>query len=266
MDARTRLVLLGCVSVLAITLDRPLSLGLLAGLCAVALLTVRLPAGAWWQGGLLLLGLTWATVLSQGLFYGDHPRVAAVRIGGLVLWREGLLWGLVQSLRLISVTLAGLAVAASTPPERLIVGLRSLGVPWVPAFLATTSLRVVPSIAGSWREVREARALRGRPAWRRAPWRWLALEVALLRPVVARALRKGRTLARTLDARGFDPRVPRPSLHRTRPRVWEYPILAAGCALTVAAVGSRLIWALYVSDVLYVPAWRGLYAFVRVWL
>lgn len=266
MDPRSRLVLLGCVSVLAVTLDRPLGLGALAVLCGLALSTVRLPRGAWWQGLLLLAALAWATVLSQGLFYGDQPRVAALRLGPVVLWREGLVWGLVQSLRLVAVTLAGLAVAASTPPERLVVGLRALGVPWVPAFLATTSLRVVPSVAASWREVRQARALRGRPAWQRAPWSWLALEVALLRPVVARALRKGRTLARTLDARGFDPNVPRPSLHPTRLRVWEWPVLVGAVGLTATAVALRVVWALYVSDVLYVPAWRSVYAFVRVWL
>ena len=60
--------------------------------------------------------------------------------------------------------------------------------------------------------------------------------------------------------------MPRPSLHATRLRLWEWPVLAGAVGVTAAAVVLRLTWALYVSDVLYVPAWRGLYAFVRGWL
>lgn len=266
MDPRTRLVLLACVSVLAVSLDRVWSLGGLALLGLGALASVRLPAGAWWRGALLLLGLVWATVFSQGLFYADHPRVALVQLGPMVLWREGLVWGAVQSLRMVSVTVAGLAVAASTPADRLLAGLRGLGVPWAPAFLASTALRLVPESATVWREVREARALRGRPAWQRAPWAWLALEVALLRPVVARSLRRATTLARALDARGFDPAVPLRTRTRLRMKAWEPVLLLFAVGLTLGTVAARLAWALYVTDVLYVPAWRPLYGFVRAWL
>ena len=55
-------------------------------------------------------GIVWGTTLSQGLFYGDEPRVALVQLGPVAIWREGVQWGLVQSLRLVAVTLAGLAV------------------------------------------------------------------------------------------------------------------------------------------------------------
>jgi energy-coupling factor transporter transmembrane protein EcfT len=110
----------------------------------------------------------------------------------------------VQSLRLLATALAGAALALSTAPDRLASGLVGLGVPGGAAFLATTALRFVPVALEEWRVVREARAQRATvPAWRLD--RRLLHELAVLRPVAARAIRRSATLAESLELRGFDP-------------------------------------------------------------
>ena len=41
----------------------------------------------------------WGTSLSQGLFYGQMPREVLISIGGVELYQEGVVHGLIQSLR-----------------------------------------------------------------------------------------------------------------------------------------------------------------------
>ncbi|MBN1337422.1 MAG: energy-coupling factor transporter transmembrane protein EcfT [Deltaproteobacteria bacterium] len=266
MDPRVRLGLLACVGVLAVVLDRPQSLGLLVLLSAAPFAVIHVPGGWRSRGLIAALTLVWGTVLSQGFFYADEPRTALVRIGPLSFWREGALHGLVQSLRFVSVTLAGVAVAVSTPVDRLLAAMLSLKIPFGIAFLSVTALRFVPEGAREALVVRRARARRGRPIAHRAPLAWIREELALVRPVVARALRRARTLAEALDARGFDAMAPRAVRRSLRMRTGEGLLLAFVALLTGAAVGLRALYVLYGAEVLYLPRLRWLYGFVRTWL
>ena len=266
MDPRTRLALLGCVGLLAVALDTPLSLGLLCLLCLSPLVVLRIP-GVWWRrGALAVAAVVWGSVLSQGLFYSALPRTPLVEVGPLVLWEQGVAWGLVQSLRFTAAILAGLAVAVSTPPDRLHAALLRIRVPFALSFLATTALRTVPDTGRTVLAVRAARRQRGRPVWQRSPWAWLRLELAMLRPVVAEALRRARSLAESLDSRGFDPDAPRAVARPLRIQSWEWPVLAAAIGSTVGIVGARVLFILYTSEVLYLSGLRPLYGFVRRWL
>ncbi len=266
LDPRARLALLVCVGVLAVTFSHAGSLGALAVVCAGPLLLVGLPRVWVVRGGLTLAALVWSTVLSQGLFYGELPRVPLLRLGPVTVWTEGVLWGAVQSLRFVATLLAGLAVAIATPADRIHAALLRFRVPFGLAFLAAMSLRAVPETARSAWTVRRARARRGRGLFARSPWAWLRLEVALLRPVIAESLRRARSLAEALDARGFDPVAPRTERRPLRMRRWEVVLLAAAVAVTLCAAAARLAFALYGAEVLYVPWLRPLYGFVREWL
>ncbi len=263
MDPRTRLFLVACVGLLAVSLDRPGSLGLLCFVCLLPLCALRISAAWWRRGALAIAAVVWATLLSQGLFYRALPRVPLVELGPIVVWKEGVFWGLVQSLRFVATILAGIALAVSTPPDRLHAALLRLGVPFTLSFLAATALRTVPDAARTVVVVRAARAERGRPVWRRSPWAWLRLEVSLLRPVVAESLRRARALAESLDARGFSAGAPRAVARPLRFAAWEIPVLAVAATITLTAVGMRLLFALYTAEALYIPALRPLYGFIR---
>ncbi|MSQ03064.1 MAG: ATP-binding cassette domain-containing protein [Myxococcales bacterium] len=266
LDPRVRLALVALVGVLAVALDNARPLALLLATVAIVFVafgpgrrTILAALGA-------LVALTWSTVLAQGMFYAEHPRVAWVSLGPLTLYREGVQHGLVQSLRFSAMTLAGFALAASTPPERLFSALRALRVSFGLSFLVVTALRLVPDVAAEWMAVRDARARRGRPAWRRPPWAWVRLEASLLAPLLARTLRRARALAESLDARGFDPAAPRavrrPLVFSLRDRC----VLGGALIVTMAVALPRVLYALYTSDTWYHPALRGLYAGVRGWL
>ncbi|MCB9671179.1 MAG: ATP-binding cassette domain-containing protein [Alphaproteobacteria bacterium] len=257
-------LLLLFTSALAVLLERPFGLWtLVAGSLAVFLTRPIAPR----TRRLALAGsvaILWSTLLSQGLFYGDLPRTPALRLGPVVLWWEGLRWGAVQSARLLSVGLAGLSLALTTSPDRLVGLLRALRVPGLLAFLAVMALRFVPVVGEEWGQVRAARARRGRALWRRGALGWLRAEVAMLQPLVARSLRRALRLAESLDSRGFalaDPPVDAVP--------WTSRDRAVGAALCLALGGIGVLQglqALYLWDVYYDPRLRPLYAWVRAWL
>lgn len=266
MDPRTRLGLVLCVGTLAVTLEHPLALGVLCGVSLTGVALARVDP-RWWRRGLVVVAaLVWSTVLSQGLFYGEEPRIAVLDLGPLALYREGIAHGLAQSLRFVAVALAGLALSVSTPPDRMYAALLRLRVPFGLALMTVTALRLLPDIARDILLVRGARSQRGREVWRRSPWAWLSLEVSLLRPVVARCWRRAHNLAESLDARGFDPVAPRRLRRPLRFGALDGVVLVGAGALTAAAVFARLSFALYTSDTWYHPALRPVYALVRDWL
>lgn len=88
----------------------------------------------------------------------------------------------------------------------------------------------------------------------------------MLRPTVAEALRRARALAETLDARGFDATAPRGVGRPLRLAGWERGLLAVVGAAVLATVGARILFLLYAAELLYLPALRPLYGFVRAWL
>ncbi len=265
VEARMAVALLVATGVLALTLEAPLALGVVAAICVtLAMVQPRMDGWRWpLVAGLALL--SWSTAFSQALFYADLPRTP-IPIGPITLWKEGFLHGLVQSLRFTAVTAAGLAVALGVPSEDLALVLQRLRVPWGLALMATTSLRFLPVVGAEVVASRRARARRGRSVWRRTPWNWAIQEGNLLRPVAARCIRRAQALAETLDARGFHPSSP-----RTTARVSSMSTLAAAVAGSamfgaLAIAAARVLYLLYGADILYVPGLRPLYAFVRAWM
>ena len=263
LDPRTRIALVLNVGVMALVLDHSTALGVL-----VALSLLPFVRNIQWLGRAVALAalVVWSTVLSQALFYSAEPRVAVFHIGGLTVWREGITYGLVQSMRVVAVGLAGVALSLHTPPDRLFSALLRLRVPFGLALMAGTAFRFLPELGAAWLVVRRARARRGRPAHHRSPLAWLVLEVGLLRPLVARALRRAWALGESLDARGFDPVAPRAVRRPLRFAPWEPWLIGGVSLLTLTAVSLRLLYILYAWDSVYISQWRPVYAFVRNWM
>lgn len=265
-DPRARLVALFLLGAGVLALEGPAPLGVVAGGSVAAL--ILHPQAAGWRlrvVGLALL-VAWTTAVSQALFYAGWPRTPLLRLGPLTFWREGALYGLAQSLRFVAVLAAGAWVSVSTPPDRMLAALVALRVPYGLALMAATVVRFVPAVGAEWVVVRAARARRGRPAWRRSLWAWLQLEASLLRPVVARAVRRARALAESLEARGFHPTAPRTEREPLRLGMLDAAVVGALGILVAALMVARVLYVAYGAEILYRPELRPLYAFVREWL
>jgi len=109
--------------VAAFACERPESLAALLILAVVAAAVARPDPKSAARVAVGLAMIAWATTLSQALFYSMSPRTPWLALGPLVVWREGLAYGLVQSIRFAALTVGGLVLVATTPPDRLLTAL-----------------------------------------------------------------------------------------------------------------------------------------------
>jgi energy-coupling factor transport system permease protein len=276
LDPRVKLAWLAWVSTLSVLLDRTPALVVLLTCAALPVAAIRMRPSAWLAVLALLAMLVWSTLLSQALFYAELPRTVLVRLippfewggrtwSGLSLSREGALYGLAQSLRLLAVMMAGFAVCLSTSPERLLAALGRLRVPVAVGFTTVTALRFLPLLVDELATVRRAKRLRGSGARKR---RLGALrgEVAAFYPVLAAGLRRATTLAASVASRGFDPLGRRTYYPPLRIRAPECVLLFMLATAWTTVVVTKLLYWSYLAELHYRPSLRALYDFARLWL
>jgi energy-coupling factor transport system permease protein len=274
---QTALLLALQAAVLALLLERPLNLALLAALAGAAWAA----AGGWrrWRAVLLLLLLgTWGMTLTQGLFYAGEPRTRWFTIlsgtlfpfgapPGLHMYQEGLLHGAVQSLRIDALVLAGAAVLARYDTDRLAAGLRALRCPPPLAFLLTLSLRFVPLAAGEARAIWAAQRLRGLRLLPPQPWRWpgawrLALRAWLL-PLLAAQVRIADEIAAALLSRGWSPFAALPAEPAPSRERWLW---VGGALLLAGLAAAQALTHLYRAGLYAQPGLFWLYDFSQRYL
>jgi len=250
VDPRLKIAWVATLSLLSVLIDSTAALAMLFVLAALPLAGLRLGWRAWLAIGGVVLAMAWSTLASQAIFYTGEPRTALFtivpsidfgvwRFPGVRFYLEGAQYGLVQSLRFMGLSLAGLTVCLSTSPERLLVGLVRLRVPMGVSFMAMTAMRFLPTMLDEWATVRRARRLRGyRPRRRFGPAGWYQFsrdELQLLLPILAAAVRRATALATAASSRGFSPTAERtfyPELRMT---------LAEGLVLGLLVAASVLV-------------------------
>ncbi|HEY2839014.1 MAG TPA: energy-coupling factor transporter transmembrane component T [Pirellulales bacterium] len=277
-DPRLKLAWLAVLSLASVLIESREGLYLLFAVALLVAICLRLTARTWIVIGAILTTTAWGTVFSQALFFiGDRstphitliaPRtVGTFEFSGLQLWRDGAMFGLLQSLRLLAVTLAGLSVCLSTGPQRLLAALVAVRVPMAVSFMAIAALRFLPTIVGEWATVRRSCRLRGyRPQPWRAPWKTASMEMALLAPVVAASLRRAATLATSLASRGFDatrPRTTYPALRMTSADLTLFLVLVA---MAVALSTLKSFHWLAVARYVCLSGFEPFYDWISRWL
>jgi energy-coupling factor transport system permease protein len=162
VDPRLKIAYSLVISLLAVMLGKPLFLGGLFAITVLPWILIR-PQSRQIKVLAILLGMTVAgTMISQGFFYGLRPRTELLTIlPGLSLCREGVVYGAVQSLRLLAVLAAGTIVVSTTHPSDLVLALRKLRVPHSFAFMLTLGLRFLPETVEQARRILLAQRLRG---------------------------------------------------------------------------------------------------------
>jgi energy-coupling factor transport system permease protein len=275
LDPRVKLTWLVAVSIGSVMLDRPAALAVLCAMAALPLLGLSLRGRNWLVLAAVLLTVAWGTLLSQAIFYAYVPRtplweivppfsILSYEFPGVIVYREGAIYGLSQSLRFLAVTLAGLATYLSTSPERLLAVLGRLRVPVSISFLIVTSLRMLPQVLDDFRALRTARSLRGYRAsrWYRGAWD----DMKLVGPLMAVSVRRASNLAVAVSSRGFDPCAARTYYPAMTLRWPESAAILSVATVACALVIVKTLYGLYVAEIYYHPDLREVYDLVRRWL
>jgi energy-coupling factor transporter transmembrane protein EcfT len=178
------------------------------------------------------------TMISQGFFYGFRPRTELLTLlPGLSLCKEGVVYGAVVSLRLLSVLAAGAMVVFTTHASDLILALTKLHVPQSFAFMSTLALRFLPETIEQGKRILAAQQLRGAggkgvlSAFRR--FRLLVV------PLLAVSLRSARQVALAAEVRAYSSnRVPSRAL---RFALADWAVLAGLILLTAIGLTAAVL-------------------------
>jgi len=232
IDPRTKLFALCTSFVLALLFNNPAYLGILIiaviaiGLWAKLPLKSFLPYMIFALWFLILGVLIWPFYIHQG------PVV--LRVDNVQFTSDGLLFGLAMGLRVgLMVTAAGVWMM-STSPQHMTLGLLRLGLPYKAGMAMSATIRFVPLINAERATIIEAQRARGLDLRRGNPFRRAVRYVAVIGPMLVRALDLAQSLALAMEARAFGAHDSRTNLTEIRlTRIDKYIMI--GCALLIAA-------------------------------
>ncbi|MDY6083948.1 MAG: energy-coupling factor transporter transmembrane component T [Dialister sp.] len=213
LDGRTKLSVLFLFAVMMVLVDNSRTLFILFSSTILLHFTAGTPAYKWRVlATFILLGL-WGSIASQALFFNQHPRTPILMLispefpllgavtGGLYIYQEGLIYGAVQGMRSVSMLSLGLLVCWTSDPRQLLKGLTSWHLSPQTAFMLVTAIRFFPVLAAEAGEVLVALQLRSKnPAGRHQVVRHIPY---LIKPLLARCLRRSQTLALSVTSRGL---------------------------------------------------------------
>lgn len=150
-----------------------------------------------------------ALIVMAGAFSKTAKALTALTVFALLLaglqylLGSGLELSLVTGLRMISMTEVFLLLLATTRMQDLTAALVSqCRVPYEYAFMFTAALRFVPDFIAESRAVQEAQACRGYSA-KGGIFRRITSYLAIVEPLVLRAVSRSETMAMSLALRGF---------------------------------------------------------------
>lgn len=277
LDVRTKVVLLAGFAGAAILVDSPRTLYILFCLTLGLHLLARSSAARWRILILFVLMGLWGSIVSQALFYNSEPRTVVACLvppslpilgsltGGVFVYREGLEYGAVQALRSGIMLSLGLLLSWTSDPRQLLKSFVSWKMPYELAFMLISGLRFLPVIFQETAIVLTAQRLRGfEPLRALAPRRMIQTAFQTLFPILARTLRRAATLAASVESRGFgrDARINEIRRWPVGERFLCFGVFTA--IIMLAAL--KLLDALQFNGVVYIPAWRGLYDVMKVWM
>lgn len=215
MGAGAKLVGLLACAVLVVLASTPAELLLscvgVAVLVAVSRVGWRPAARAAW-------GLRWFLLLvlaMNALFFGTEDPI--VSLGPLSLTWEGVAQGLRVVVRTLLVVVLGTLLTATTRPQELVDGVRSLlrplarvGLPTEAAALAVgVTVQFVPTLLRESRQLMRAQTIRCGGVATRGIMRRAVSYVRLLVPIFVSAVRRADELSVAMEARGYRLSAPR---------------------------------------------------------
>lgn len=256
LDPRVKLCWVFGMSVLSMIFGTPLLL-LAAFLSTFPFWMMITPSPAKIRALLFVFGtMVFGFMLTQSVFYywGDPENPTFTLIpatfpvigqitGGIHVYAEGALYGLIQSLRFMTTVSAASAFVATTHPSELLIGLvrfvkvprtdRWIGVPNEIAFMVSSAVGFAPSMIEESMIIINAMRARGLELKGGIRTKIRALRHIFF-PMVVGLLRKGRQIAIAADARAFRATKNRTFVDELQMRRGDYIMLIYTITLVIS--------------------------------
>jgi energy-coupling factor transporter transmembrane protein EcfT len=144
------------------------------------------------------------------LFYPDNSTIL-VKVFGLPLYKEGIVYASTVSLRIICLVSVLLLFIMTTKPKKLVNALLQKGMSSKFAYLVLSTLQIAPQMSRKSYHIREAQMSRGLKMTGNIVTRFKAY-IPLLAPLISGSLSEVEERALALETRGFNSTVPKTSI------------------------------------------------------
>lgn len=132
------------------------------------------------------------------------PESFPVMGGWHIIKYEGLITGLLLSMRLLTLVILMPIVTMTTPVHILSLGLMKIGIGYKIAYMATTAINLIPSFQTEIGIIRDAQKMRGLTAFESGSMvQKFKSYPALVVPLVISAMRKAQLMGVAMDSRAF---------------------------------------------------------------
>ena len=273
IDPRAKIAVLFAMSLLVVSVDNEKILFFLFLIPVFAYPAARFSAGKYWIAFVLIVVSLWGTIFSQALFYREWPRTIVLTLmpqefpvlgkitGGLYVYKEGFLYGLIQGLRFSAMTASGLLLCWTTEPQKMLLGLVRLKIPYGIAFMAVTAIRFLPILLAEILTVIDAQRLKGfNPLKLKGLLKGIMNTLA---PVLANSVRRAGVLAASVESRAFRAYPVRTYLKDLRYSAIDVIVMATFLSVSLSFAMIKILYGLYVGEILYISALRWIYEIGR---
>ena len=272
LDGRTKLSVLFLYAVMMVVVDNARTLFILFTVTFILHFLAKTPFQKWKiLSAFILLGL-WGSISSQALFFAQNPRTPLITLissgfpwlgsltGGLYIYKEGIIYGAVQGMRTVSMISLGLLVCWTSDPRSLLKALTSWHLSPQASFMLVTAIRFFPVLAAEAGEVMTALQLRSSSG--RGRHQVLRHIPYMVKPLLARCLRRAQTLSLSVTSRGLFLAKER----KSSPWKWrEKGVCLLFGVFTLASGAGKILYALSQKG-LYFGAFRMIYDWTKLYL
>lgn len=212
LDPRVKLIALVLLTILifAVTDIKIISLILLGAV--ILWLTAKLPVSILISYSRFLIPLLVVLMILQALFYPGEtilirpliPKVVPL-LGGLGrITMEGIVFGFVLSIRILTLIILMPLVTFTTSIEKFSLGLIKLGLPYTIAYTTTTALNMIPILQAELEVITDAQKLRAFQTFEKGSFRQkVKAYPALVVPLIIGSMRKAQLMGVAMDSKAF---------------------------------------------------------------
>ncbi|MFZ7942973.1 MULTISPECIES: energy-coupling factor transporter transmembrane component T family protein [Bacillaceae] len=177
-------------------------------------------------------------VIIQGLFKPENETVL-FEIGPAVMYKEGLLYALTITLRVMNIVSSFMILVLTTKPSDLVEMLVRKGMSPRIGYVIVSVFQIIPEMMSSMGTIMDAQRARGMETEGSLFVRIKAF-VPLLGPVILGSLINTKERAMALEVRGFNSKAPKTYLHEEKTYTHSRLIQSCMLLLAVTAVAWRI--------------------------
>lgn len=257
LDFRSKLALMGAITLVAFVWESPVLGGLLALVVALMCLAAGVKFGYIRTVIILLLPFAAFMILMQGFLGADLVRARLHRevltpiftfpaswplIGGGMMTWEGALYALNVVCKTLTMILVLPLGIFTTDVNAMVIGMVKAHIPYKIAFIFSSTLRFFPLLFEEIQTIIEAQRLRGLAFETMGPLKRLRVYAKIAVPLILGALVKSQMLDIVLQSKAFTGSAERTYLHETRLGAADYAVIAGSVLFVVAAAVAYVSW------------------------